>query len=149
MHHMYISGYVFMIRTPFIHGAARAVQHELDVIDHRNDLIDQMEMERKEAETPEPSGDEEGGEEGEEEDPVLLLSRLYPEAPLDVAEQQDWSNEKDWTDTIRTLQPLEENSSMPWISLQRDHLGDELSPDSTSTMLSISRSTQSSALPLS
>lgn len=88
-----------------------------------------MEQKQLEAETPEPSDDEE--EEVEEGgDPVLLLSQLYPEAPLDVAEQQEWHKERDWTMTVRTLQPLNE-SELPWIAEQRDVLGDELPPDYT------------------
>ena len=112
----------------FTQRAAAAVKHELQVYQHRQELVEDANLAQEDPETPEPSEDEAELEEEDQDDPLLLLSRLYPEAQLDAAEQQAWRELKDWTDTRRPLHPLDE-SSLPWISEQRELLGDELSPD--------------------
>ena len=63
---------------------------------------------------------------------MLLLLRMYPEAQVDVGEQEVWREAKDWSASVRPLQIFdEETTKLPWISLQRDQLGDQLSPDYT------------------
>ena len=114
----------------FAKQAAAAVQYELDAYTLRNQLIEEMHAAQEEPETPEPSDDDDEGDDAVEDDPMLLLSRLYPEAELDLDEQEQMREAKNWSATIRSLHPLHE-SQLSWISEQREMLGDELSPDYT------------------
>eukprot|EP00966_Prymnesium_polylepis_P038695 898287-Prymnesium_polylepis.2 len=118
------SGNQFTIKT------AAAVQYELSSYRLRQEAIDAMAAEQMEPETPEGSGEEDDDETGEDDDPLMLLSRLYPEAQIDVEAQAELHTAKDWTTSIRPLQVFdEETSKLPWITLQRELLGDEMDPD--------------------
>ena len=112
----------------FARKAAKAVKYELDAYSHRQELIEEMEMEQDEPETSEDEAPMDDEADVADDDPTLLLSRLYPDANVDADLQNSLLAEKDWTATIRPLQPLNE-SELPWISEQRDLLGDELPPN--------------------